>query len=395
MIPHWLHAKSRRTLEMCRQLRRLVNEQRDMLPVESVATLEQVREETISLVRTRPTPEVLKSQAEKLESVANELLIPYPSAGIRENIKEMLVALVTIFAFSTFFLQLTKIPTGSMQPTLFGITHENLLHEEEPLPGFLDRRRLYWFYGISYKHLKAPFDGEITKISKPRILFPFIKRQTITFQGEGKSKDLHIWFPPETLSNEPARIGLYTGSTYNEGQDILKLKVVAGDHLLVDRMTYNFRRPHRGEIIVFKTEGIKEIYEQDLLYIKRLVALPGEEVQISNDNHLIINGRKLTASERHFEYLYTPSPPGTRHPYLGHVNEFSARRTFGFGGLADYFQNENDIFQVPPKHYLAFGDNTLHSRDSRAWGSVPQENIIGRCWFVYWPLTDRFGWGYR
>ena len=44
---------------------------------------------------------------------------------------------------------------------------------------------------------------------------------------------------------------------------------------------------------------------------------------------------------------------------------------------------------------MAMGDNTMNSQDSRSWGDLPEENILGKCWFVYWPLTDRFGWGYR
>jgi signal peptidase I len=45
--------------------------------------------------------------------------------------------------------------------------------------------------------------------------------------------------------------------------------------------------------------------------------------------------------------------------------------------------------------FFAMGDNTLNSSDSRSWGDVPRENVIGKCWFVYWPFTERFGWGTR
>jgi signal peptidase I len=164
----------------------------------------------------------------------------------------------------------------------------------------------------------------------------------------------------------------------------------------VDRFTYNFRRPKRGEIFVFKTKGIPDIGQQDVLYIKRLVALPGETVQIGNDRHLIIDGKKLDASTPRFERVYEFEFV-TNSPYVGHVND-TALRKMGYEthqSIAPLMSDERDKYKVGPRHYLAMGDNTLNSADSRAWGDVPRENIIGKCWFVYWPFTERFGWGYR
>ena len=173
----------------------------------------------------------------------------------------------------------------------------------------------------------------------------------------------------------------------------MKLKLNSGDHLLVDRLTYNFRRPERGEIFVFKTRGIPDL-PQDQLYIKRLVGLPGEKLRIGNDRHLVVDGRRLDASIRHFESVYTFSTPGTQNPYLGHINNQVATQYKRFG-LAPLFENQTVEFRVGTDRYMAMGDNTLNSYDSRGWGDVPQANVIGKCWFVYWPLTDRFGWGYR
>ena len=63
--------------------------------------------------------------------------------------------------------------------------------------------------------------------------------------------------------------------------------------------------------------------------------------------------------------------------------------------LAPLFPDETVKRKLGPNEYLAMGDNTLSSLDSRDWGAVPEKNIIGKCWFVYWPFTERFGWGYR
>ena len=102
----------------------------------------------------------------------------------------------------------------------------------------------------------------------------------------------------------------------------------------------------------------------------------------------------MDASTPHFESVYTfASAPGTGE-YLGHVNQTVASRLVGLD-LARYFLTDTNEFLVRPKHYLAMGDNTLNSEDSRTWGDLPRENVIGKCWFVYWPFTKRFGWGNR
>src|SRR6185369_4047314 len=170
-----------------------------------------------------------------------------------------------------------------------------------------------------------------------------------------------IWFPPEGLENH---MRLYSGETVRKGEELVKLKVTAGDHLLVDRFTYNFRRPQRGEIIVFKTRGILDIQAQDVLYIKRLVALGGESVSIGNDDHLVIDGRRLDAATRHFESVYTADGPPRPSHYSGHVNGTKGA-IYGSPGVAPNFPDAKTKFQVRPNHYLAMGDNTLNSSDSR------------------------------
>ena len=117
-------------------------------------------------------------------------------------------------------------------------------------------------------------------------------------------------------------------------------------------------------------------------------------MRIGNDQHLIINGKRLDASTPHFENVYTFTSPPKENHYFGHVNEVVAER-FGRWGLARLFRDETCVHVVGPRHYLAMGDNTMNSSDSRTWGDVPQQNVIGKCWFVYWPFTDRFGWGTR
>src|SRR5690606_33252720 len=111
---------------------------------------------------------------------------------------------------------------------------------------------------------------------------------------------------------------------------------------------------------------------------------------------LIINGTKLSASTPRFEMVYARDADPKETRYLGHINDYAVRRMgIRDRSLSPLLPDETAVHKVGPNHYMAMGDNTLNSLDSRAWGDLPQKNVIGRCWFVYWPFTDRFGWGYR
>jgi signal peptidase I len=375
----------RRATDLRRQVRRIVNEQRDQLSVEAMAAVSQADDELAQILQTGQDAAAIQSGMAHLEEVANNRLLPYPHGAVRENIKEIFVAIAVIFGFTTFFLQLTKIPTNSLVPTLYGITARDLRNEPGvPIPNPLTRFVQYWTRGISYYQVTARADGVLEEVEPPRQVLPFVKKQRLLVGGVWYA----VWFPPERLEDR-----LQIGRAFRAGEDIIKLKVLAGDHLLVDRISYNFRRPQRGEIFVFKTKGIPGLPEGQL-YIKRLVALSGEHVRIGNDQHLIIDGKRLDAATPHFENVYTFPPAPKENQYFGHVNEVVAER-FGHWGLARLFRDETCEHVVGPRHYLAMGDNTMNSSDSRTWGDVPRENVIGKCWFVYWPFTERFGWGTR
>ena len=156
----------------------------------------------------------------------------------------------------------------------------------------------------------------------------------------------------------------------------------------MDRLTYNFRRPARGEIVVFKTRDIPQITAEQY-YIKRLVGLPGETLRLGDDRHVRVNGVRLDASTPHFQNVYgfdTNLPP-RESQYSGHILAPDFRR--------NWLRTSADQLKVRDKHYAVFGDNTKNSSDSRYWGDFPQENILGRAWLVYWPYSSRFGFTSR
>ncbi len=126
------------------------------------------------------------------------------------------------------------------------------------------------------------------------------------------------------------------------------------DYLLTDKISYHLSQPKRNDVIIF-TAPRNEDYD----YIKRIVGLPGEMMKLE-ENGLFINNTLL------------------EEPYLPDGQETFAGNFLGLG----------ETVTIPEDNYFVLGDNRNHSSDSRDWGFVPRENIIGRAWFRYWPLNQ-------
>ena len=390
----------RRASDLRKHVRKILNAQRDLLSPQAITAVETAVRDLSGAIADGGGDEALKKQMSALETTANKWLKPYPNATIRENVEVLLVALAVAMGIRTFFLQPFKIPTGSMQPTLFGVTpsalpsprltFETNNRDDLKIPGHLARFFDYWINGDSYYDevgaggRRSPGRegaGEVPAVQSQaglRVQRPLAHRLV---SGRGSLSTRRVRGP----------YGNFVGNYFiKAGQPIMRIKVTAGDHLFVDRMSYNFRAPKRGEIIVFETKGIPEDMRRlynipaDQFYIKRLVALGGDKVQIGADRHLIINGQRLDTNTPHFEKIYgfNPSQPPEQSVFSGHVN----------GPL---FRTQNDVYNVEPNHYLVMGDNTMNSLDSRYWGEFPSTNVIGKYFFVYWPFSDRFGMNVR
>lgn len=413
---HWfLSKKVRDATHMWKHVHKLVCAQRDILPAEAVGRVNESIQALRGALRLGANKALLDTRMTELEASANKWLKPYPHAGIRENIEVLLVAIAVAMAIRTFIAQPFKIPTGSMQPTLYGVTsNPDFSHgfmasdgslrptPDFEIPPFWKRFFIYWFSGVGYDRVVAAEDGvmESTEdVPKKFLLFNLCQDFRVG------SKSYRVWFPPDNLLKRSGlldRFGRPNPRRFKQGDDIIKLKSISGDHLFVDRLTYNFRRPTRGEIVVFETKNIQGMPEsqQGQFYIKRLVALGNEEVRIGDDRHLVINGSRLDASTPHFGgvYSFAPKDPPRDSRFSGHVNETVAR-ALNMNNLAPLFETQTNVFTVPENHYMVMGDNTLNSFDSRGWGPFPRENVIGKSWFVYWPIgaqndrKSRFGWG--
>lgn len=127
-----------------------------------------------------------------------------------------------------------------------------------------------------------------------------------------------------------------------------------GQYLLTDKISYRFNEPQAGDVVVFKAPPD---YRDE--YIKRIIAVPGEQISIKNG--------KVFKNGNIFEEEYLPNDIYTN---------------------AGKFAEEGEALTVPTQSFFVMGDNREHSLDSRNFGFVSIDKITGRAWFIYWPPTD-------
>jgi len=132
-----------------------------------------------------------------------------------------------------------------------------------------------------------------------------------------------------------------------------------GDRIAVEKLSYRWREPQRGDVVVFYPPGETD---RQRAYIKRIVGLPGDRLQIQN-GQVYANG--------------VPLPE----PYIAEPLDYALVKPDG---------EEAATLTVPPGSYWVMGDNRNNSNDSHVWGYLPRRNLIGRAFFRFYPL-NRFG----
>jgi signal peptidase I len=394
MTLRWFFSRQfRQTSDLWGHLRKLRDAQCDLLAPQDLQALDDALQQTKASLDANADGPTLASRADELEQAAQHWLRPYPHPEWRDNVEVLLVAIALAMGIRTFFAQPFKIPTGSMQPTLYGVTLQDRRRDPHfVMPGPLRRAWEFALHGAIYHQALARDDGEFDHIGPVQHYLGLVNKQTIWLRyRNGDVAPMTLWGGPDESQYDTIehRLGLvdevHEPSPFHKGQAILQCVEYSGDHLFVDRLTYNFRRPKRGEIIVFRTKGINfPEMDQGQFYIKRLIGLPGEAVSIGEDRHARINGVRLDASTPHFKNVYgfdTNALPRDSH-YSGHILEPDFR---------SQLKTSAQTLTVREKRYAVFGDNTYSSSDSRYWGDFPEENIMGRAWSVYWPYSSRFG----
>lgn len=134
------------------------------------------------------------------------------------------------------------------------------------------------------------------------------------------------------------------------------LRLMPGQEGIDQRVIYPFHQPHRGDIVVFE-------YPRDVSkdYIKRVIGLPGDTVEI-RDGQVLVNDEPLDQ------------------PYLEGAPTYC---------VAGYACQVGPV-EIPAGHIFVMGDNRANSSDSREWGPLPLDRVVGQAWVIYYPLTN---WG--
>ena len=444
---------------LCEQARKILDHQRDLLKPERISELEQAITH-LEATRSTGSREEIAAAMTRVEATAQTSLMAYPNASLRENVEGLLTMGIVLFAFRQFFFQPMAIPTGSAQPTFNGITCEDLRYNGGSVPNPAVQAVEWALFGYHYHEVIAQQDGELGGVSPSTSSSGLLGAFRKTFDLEvgpvtytvatSMSESSSDFLRHMGLANDH---GTFPQRTFKKGEPIIRCRVKSGDRLMVDRITYNFRTPRRGDTVVFKSMQHPGM-TANTHYIKRLVGLGGETVRIGNDRHVVIDGRRLDASTPGFERVYSFEP--SKHPassvYSGHVNglgyaegswfstheaeyellhstDATARKQLeaiadekvkiwnsftnaipsgGEGGRwakqrslleaatrsTQNFPDAKSEVRVRPGHVLCLGDNTMNSSDSRMWPvpDFPQERIVGKSGWVFWPLSRRWGW---
>lgn len=375
---------------------RFINYKRDVLPAAKLEEITTLRTSLEDAMRLKD-----KARIDTLTTAINntcERALPHAShSEIADNIEVFFVAIVIALGIRTYIAQPFKIPTGSMQPTLYGLVAEHT--KEDPTPNILARCK-DWVTGRSYFNVVADHTGRLRRqdpITEHSVVGFFAHCRLHFEDGETQ----WIWAPLAQLSNVGHNLGLFqyvgampeethaytpdnlgrysenalAGVMITKGQLLARGTLDTGDHVLVNKFAYNFRRPTRGEVFVFTTQNIPGIIvapeQGSQHYIKRLAGVPGDELQVEPPL-LKINGK--VAEEPGFKRVMSGTPTAPKDGYQG------------YGSNGRQLQ-----FVLRPSQYVALGDNSYNSADSRYWGVVPERNLVGPALFCYFPLGRNWG----
>ena len=387
------------------------------------------------------------TQIEALLNKLHEVLVRnggkvYPVSAGTDWTEMVVMAAIVAGSIRSFFLQPFKIPTNSMWPTYNGMTAE-VRAPEDPEPSLaqqaLDKLQWTWTYVIPAE-ASGPVAIPIVaqRVGDDRMEYGLRNRtrepddgiagtglmrggrdkyemlvgntlQTIRVPADFgfEAVMLRTYFPEEAKLKLPrqdadrwrvvfakaAREGriqrgpygpvLLTGKKVEAGKPLFNFDILTGDMLFVDRMSYHFVEPSRGDTFVFRTNnipGLNDMYGQpsQSYYVKRLAGVPGQKLRVGENGELFVDGKVVTS----------PEPMG--------LNSRRAMDQGYYGYLPDaggdrYALPLDKEYPVTPGHYYAMGDNSANSFDSRGWGEVPAKDVVGKPLFILHPFTSHWG----
>jgi len=350
----------------------------DIAPAEAMARLRTAERDMSEMVQRGDGAGITKA----MKALENAIVAVAPGKrfpALREYVEIAAVALAVAMGFRAYFIQPFKIPTGSMQPSLYGIHYipagEAGVSDRFPL------NSLKWLVlGHWYEELKADYSGVITAVgTQSRIAEEGAQLASSGVMPVPGYIEIDGGYRQGLPPNVQLRVGI--GSSVVRGQTVIASGIrVAGDHVFVDKLSWNFRPPRRSEVMVFITKGIEKL-GTNKHYIKRTCGLPGEKIAIEPPylkvNGVLVEDGAIGAIARR-DGIYTDRPNG----YVPTGSEPEER---------DFLADAGQEMTLGPDEYLCLGDNTEHSLDGRYWGPVKARNTLGPAVVVYWPFSSRWG----
>ncbi len=225
-----------------------------------------------------------------------------------------------------------------------------------------------------FTDLEADLENELENFAEE----PEISSPDEEFEDDGENEKVSGWsYFTDLVFNVIIIFGLawfirmmIVSPFYVDGQSMVPT-LEHNDFLIVDKLSYHFRDPQRGEVVIVRPPD-----HPDIFYVKRVIGLPGETIEFVDGKIRIKNDEHSAGFLLPEDYLNTEN--------LGHTYLPS---------------HQNQRFYIPEKRYFLIGDNRNHSSDSRAWqqlhpengGTVPRKMIVGRAAARFW-IPEKIFW---
>lgn len=397
--------------ELLQSANKIYHYRRDVIPEGRLNDLEKAVAEVQSHLKNEDADQ-LEAAINRLDALLKKIGGKmYPKTFWNDNVEVALVAAIIVIGIRTFFFQPFIIPTNSMYPTYSGM-NAVIYETEEGEPGAINKLFRIATLGARHRSITAENSGQIElpflgfgQDGEPRFFAEEVKGRkffllpakkakfTVYVDGQPHSVTVPMEFASE-MSSVLDEVFDITGSdikpipgnnqfalmrlkqTVDAGEDILRFDITLGDALFVDRFSYHFKRPDVGDPIVFRTDEIIDAVGDATgdytpkYYIKRLVGVEGETLEI-RDGALLVNGQPRDEVEA-----------------FGR----NASKEGEYGGYKNVkLLSKGREMLIPKDKFVALGDNSGNSADSRYWGFVPEKSVIGKAFFIYYPFTKRWG----
>lgn len=394
--------------ELLHAANKVYHYRRDVTPEARLKELEQAVTEVAAMLKDKGAePKPFEAAQDRLDALLRKIGGKiYPKTFLSDNIEVVLVAAIIVIGIRTFFFQPFIIPTNSMYPTYSGMNA--VVYEKGETPSAPAKLFGFLTKGARHYRLEAENSGEIEiplrglnrggaapyfDVVDGRKWFGILpaKFKNYVFLVDGIPHSIRVpaEFQLETVMEEAllkgkreARVAdngmrvVPTGIRVDAGDPIIEFDITLGDALFVDRISYHFRKPKVGDPFVFRTDDILDAVGDATgdytpkYYIKRLVGKEGETLEIQ-DHTLLVDGQPRDEVEA---FGRNATQDGE---YSGYINQ--------------RLLAEGRTMTVPEKSFVALGDNSANSADSRYWGYVPEQSLIGKAIFIYYPFTKRWG----